>query len=96
MMKEILSYPEIRRKSFAKRFSMIDMPDLVELPKTSYSAFLQKDISPEKRKNIGLESVFRSVFPIKDFNEYASLEYVEYKLGEPKYDIDECVQKGLT
>ena len=96
MMKDILSYPEIRRKSFAKRFSMIDMPDLVELPKTSYSAFLQKDISPEKRKNIGLESVFRSVFPIKDFNEYASLEYVEYKLGEPKYDIDECVQKGLT
>ena len=96
MTKDILSYPEIRRKSFAKRFSMIDMPDLVELPKTSYSAFLQKEISPEKRKNIGLESVFRSVFPIKDFNEYASLEFVEYKLGEPKYDIDECVQKGLT
>jgi len=96
MTKDILSYPDVRRRSFAKRHTLIDMPDLVELPKSSYSAFLQKDIPPEKRRNSGLQGVFKSVLPIKDFNEDASLEFVEYRLGEAKYDIDECVQKGLT
>ncbi len=96
MKKDILSYPEVRRKSFAKRRTLIDMPDLVELPKSSYAAFLQKDVPPEKRRNMGLQGVFKSVFPIKDFNEDASLEFVEYRLGEPKYDMDECIQKGLT
>mgnify|MGYP001766287497 FL=1 len=96
MIEEILLDPQVRRKSFAKRQAILDIPDLVELPKKSYSAFLQKDIAPEKRKDIGLQSVFKSVFPIKDFNEDASLEFVEYRLGEPKYDMDECIQKGLT
>ena len=96
MTKDILSDPQIRRKSFAKRLNTIDMPDLVELPKKSYAAFLQKDIAPEKRENIGLQAVFKSVFPIMDFNEDASLEFVDYRLSTPKYDIDECLQKGLT
>jgi len=96
MTKSILSDPQIRRKSFAKRQTTLEMPDLVELPKKSYTAFLQKDTPPEKRKNFGLQAVFKSVFPIKDFNEDASLEFVEYRLSDPKYDIDECVQKGLT
>jgi DNA-directed RNA polymerase subunit beta len=96
MIEEILLDPQVRRKSFAKRQAILEIPDLVELPKKSYSAFLQKDIAPEKRKDVGLQSVFKSVFPIKDFNEDASLEFVEYRLGEPKYDIDECIQKGLT
>jgi len=96
MIEEILLDPQLRRKSFAKREEILDIPDLVELPKKSYIAFLQKDVPPEKRKDIGLQTVFKSVFPIKDFNEDASLEFVEYRLGEPKYDIDECIQKGMT
>jgi len=96
MIEEILLNPQVRRKSFAKREAVVDIPDLVELPKKSYSTFLQKDIPPEKRKQIGLQTVFNSVFPIKDFNEDASLEFVDYRLGESKYDMDECIQKGLT
>jgi DNA-directed RNA polymerase subunit beta len=96
MIEEILLNPQLRRKSFAKRQDIVDIPDLVELPKKSYSTFLQKDIPPEKREAIGLQNVFKSVFPIKDFNEDASLEFVEYRLGDPKYDMDECIQKGLT
>jgi DNA-directed RNA polymerase subunit beta len=57
---------------------------------------LQKDSSPAQRENIGLQEVFKSVFPIKDFNETASLEFVSYSLGEPKYDVDECHQRGMT
>ncbi len=96
MKESILLNPHMRRRNFGKRQTALEMPDLVELPKSSYSAFLQKDVPPEKRKNIGLQQVFNSVFPIKDFNEDASLEFVEYRLGEPKYDIEECLQKGLT
>jgi DNA-directed RNA polymerase subunit beta len=96
MIENILLNPQMRRKSFAKRQTILDIPDLVELPKSSYSFFLQKDVPPEKRRNIGLQQVFKSVFPIKDFNEDASLEFVEYRLGESKYDMDECIQKGLT
>ncbi len=96
MINDILSDPQIRRKSFAKKQAEIEMPDLVELPKKSYAAFLQKDTAPESRLNQGLQAVFKSVFPIKDFNEDASLEFVDYRLSAPKYDIDECIQKGLT
>ncbi|MCU0577650.1 MAG: DNA-directed RNA polymerase subunit beta [Desulfobacterota bacterium] len=96
MIESILLNPQLRRKNFGKRQTTLEIPDLVELPKSSYSTFLQKDVPPEKRKNIGLQQVFRSVFPIKDFNEDASLEFVEYRLGESKYDMDECLQKGLT
>ena len=96
MTEGILGNPEIRRRSFARRLNQVDIPDLVELPKKSYSDFLQLDVPPEKRKNIGLQAVFNSVFPIKDFNEEAALEFVEYKLDKPKFDIDECIQKGLT
>ncbi|MGC9325513.1 MAG: DNA-directed RNA polymerase subunit beta [Desulfomonilia bacterium] len=95
-MENILLNPQVRRKSFARRQTLLDIPDLVELPKKSYSTFLQMDVAPEKRRNIGLQAVFKSVFPIKDFNEDASLEFVEYRLGESKYDIEECIQKGLT
>ncbi len=96
MIEEILLNPQVRRKSFARRLDIVDIPDLVELPKKSYSGFLQKDVPPEERDDFGLQAVFKSVFPIKDFNEDASLEFVDYRLGEPKYDMDECIQKGLT
>jgi DNA-directed RNA polymerase subunit beta len=84
------------RKNFAKIKKIIDIPNLIDIQKNSYKRFLQIDIPPELRKNSGLEAVFRSVFPIKDFSETASLEYVSYSLGIPKYDVEECHQRGMT
>jgi len=84
------------RKNFAKIKNIIDIPNLIDIQKNSYHRFLQQEVSPESRKNIGLEAVFRSVFPIKDFSESASLEYVSYTLNKPKYDVEECHQRGMT
>jgi len=84
------------RKNFAKIKNVIDIPNLIDIQKNSYMRFLQQEASPESRKNSGLEAVFRSVFPIKDFSESASLEYVSYSLSKPKYDVVECHQRGMT
>jgi DNA-directed RNA polymerase subunit beta len=84
------------RKNFAKIKKIIDIPNLIDIQKNSYKRFLQVDVPAEARKNFGLEAVFRSVFPIKDFTESASLEYVSYSLGIPKYDVEECHQRGMT
>jgi DNA-directed RNA polymerase subunit beta len=84
------------RKNFAKIKNIIDIPNLIDIQKNSYRRFLQQEVSPELRKNSGLEAVFRSVFPIKDFSESASLEYVSYVLNKPKYDVEECHQRGMT
>ncbi len=84
------------RKNFAKIKKIIEIPNLIDIQKSSYKRFLQLDVPVESRKNFGLEAVFRSVFPIKDFTETASLEYVSYGLGTPKYDVEECHQRGMT
>jgi len=84
------------RKNFATIKKIIDIPNLIDIQKNSYKRFLQLDIPAEIRKNSGLEAVFRSVFPIKDFSEISSLEYVSYSLGTPKYDVEECHQRGMT
>ena len=84
------------RKSFAKIPSSVDLPYLIEIQKTSYNQFLQAEIEPGKRKNVGLESVFRSVFPIQDFAGTASVEFVSYSFEEPKYTVDECRQRGMS
>jgi len=84
------------RKSFAKIRSIVDIPDLIEIQKQSFERFLQTEIESEKRENTGLQAVFNSIFPIKDFNETASLEFVGYTLEEPKYDVQECLQRGMT
>jgi len=84
------------RRNFGKIKKIIDLPYLIEIQKTSYDLFLQSDIAPDQRQNIGLQGVFRSVFPIKDFKETSSLEFVSYILGEPKYDVVECYQRGMT
>src|ERR671923_1935851 len=84
------------RKSFAKLKQVIEIPNLIDIQKRSYDKFLQLDIPPEKREDIGLQGVFKSVFPIKDFNETSSLEFVSYHLEKPKYDVDECHQRGMT
>jgi DNA-directed RNA polymerase subunit beta len=84
------------RKHFAKVSNIIDIPNLIDIQKTSYARFLQADIPASARKQSGLESVFRSVFPIRDFSDTCSMEYVSYDLGTPKYDVDECHQRGMT
>src|SRR5882724_8771909 len=84
------------RRTFGRIKKIIDIPNLIEIQKRSYEEFLQKDVAPEVRKDQGLQAVFKSVFPIKDFNETASLEFVSYTLSEPKYDVEECHQRGMT
>jgi len=87
--------PRIRR-FFSKIPSILDIPNLIEIQKQSFERFLQTHVEPEKRENTGLQAVFNSVFPIRDFNETASLEFVGYTLEEPKYDVQECLQRGMT
>ena len=84
------------RKSFAKIAKIIDIPNLIDIQKQSYEKFLQKDIPAEQREDVGLQGVFKSVFPIKDFSETSSIEFVSYTLDKPKYDVDECRQRGMT
>ncbi|MGE5048301.1 MAG: DNA-directed RNA polymerase subunit beta, partial [Deltaproteobacteria bacterium] len=84
------------RKNFAKIQKIIDIPNLIDIQKHSYDKFLQADKAPEQREDTGLQGVFKSVFPIKDFNETSSLEFVSYHLEKPKYDVDECHQRGMT
>lgn len=84
------------RKHFAKVTNIIDIPNLIDIQKTSYKRFLQSDVATADRKQSGLEAVFRSVFPIRDFSDTCSMEYVSYGLGTPKYDVEECHQRGMT
>jgi DNA-directed RNA polymerase, beta subunit/140 kD subunit len=95
MPNRLLASKQIRR-SFGKIPRIAALPDLVEMQKESYARFLQKDVSPEKRKDEGLQGAFKSVFPIKDFTGTASLEFVSYNFGEVKYDECECIDKGMT
>src|SRR5579859_5291769 len=84
------------RKNYAKINKIIDIPNLIDIQKQSYEKFLQKDIPQDQREDVGLQGVFKSVFPIKDFSETSSLEFVSYNLDKPKYDVDECRQRGMT
>ncbi len=84
------------RRSFAKIREVAAMPNLIEIQRQSYEAFLQADVQPEDRKMQGLQEVFSTVFPIKDFADKAEIDYVRYELEEPKYDTDECQQRGMT
>jgi DNA-directed RNA polymerase subunit beta len=97
-MSEILfseNAPRVR-KDFSKIPRILEIPNLIEIQKESFERFLQTRIEQEKRENTGLQAVFNSVFPIKDFNDTASLEFVGYTLEEPKYDVQECLQRGMT
>lgn len=84
------------RHSFARTQSLVEIPNLIVLQKKSYENFLQKDVDFDRRGEDGLNGVFKSVFPISDFNNTASLEFVSYTLEAPKYDVDECRQRGMT
>jgi DNA-directed RNA polymerase subunit beta len=84
------------RKSFGRIPEMAPMPNLIDVQRSSYEAFLQSDIKPDNRTHTGLQEVFKSVFPIDDFAGRGRLEFVDYELEEPKYDVEECIQRGMT
>src|SRR6476646_4159872 len=84
------------RKTFGRIPEVAPMPNLIEVQRSSYDHFLQMGVAAEQRANVGLQEVFRSVFPIRDFSERAQLECVRYELETPKYDVDECQQRGIN
>ena len=84
------------RHTFGSIAEVAAMPNLIEVQRTSYETFLQRDIPAHEREDIGLQEVFKSVFPINDFAGKSMLEFVSYKLEDPKYDVEECQQRGMT
>ncbi|MBN1655145.1 MAG: DNA-directed RNA polymerase subunit beta [Deltaproteobacteria bacterium] len=84
------------RENFGTIDTVIGIPNLIDIQMQSYQKFLQIDVDPNDRKDIGLQGVFRSVFPIRDFNNQSELVFVSYALERPKYDMDECRQRGMT
>jgi len=84
------------RKSFGRIPEVAPMPNLIAVQRASYEAFLQMHTAPDARTHTGLQEVFKSVFPIDDFAGRGRLEFVQYELEEPKYDVEECIQRGLT
>src|SRR3984957_8859856 len=84
------------RKFFGKIEEVAEMPNLIEVQKASYDQFLLVQEPPGGRPNEGLQAVFKSVFPISDFSNVSMLEFVKYEFEAPKYDVDECRQRGMT
>ena len=95
-----LSFTEKKsiRKNFGKLKEILSIPNLIEVQKNSYSEFLNVK-GLEEKENVsskGLDRVFKSIFPIEDLAEKATLEYVSYRLEKPKYGVEECIQRDLT
>ncbi|MDR2417145.1 MAG: DNA-directed RNA polymerase subunit beta [Holosporales bacterium] len=84
------------RKSFGKITETLALPDLIELQRSSYEAFLQLKVLPAERTSSGLQGVFAAAFPVKDFSGHAQVDFCYYEFDETKYDEEECRQKGLT
>ena len=84
------------RKNFGKIRKIVEIPDLIGMQRESFRRFLQMDVPPEDRKDMGLQAVFNSVFPIKDFTGSASLEFVDYRFAEIKHGVDECIHRGMS
>ena len=84
------------RKDFGKLSDIMEVPYLLSIQVDSYSQFLQLNVPAEEREDVGLHAAFRSVFPIVSYSGNAALEYVDYRLGEPPFDVKECVLRGIT
>ena len=84
------------RRYYGKIREVLEMPNLIEVQKCSYDLFLNSGDEPKPTDGYGIQGVFQSVFPIRDFNENAILEFVSYELQPPKYDVDECQQRDMT
>src|SRR6201985_2624485 len=84
------------RRNFGRIPEVTPMPNLIDVQRASYEAFLQMNVRPDSRLHAGLQEVFKAVFPIDDFAGRGRLEFVYYELEEPKYDVEECIQRGMT
>jgi DNA-directed RNA polymerase subunit beta len=84
------------RHSFGKYGHAVPVPDLIQIQRASYLKFLQREVDPDQREDVGLQRIFRSVFPIKDFNDTSSLAFVSYNLNRPQYTVEECRQRGMN
>ncbi len=84
------------RKMFGKIREVADMPNLIEVQRSSYDLFLSSGEGPEPADDTGIQGVFRSVFPIKDFNDTSTLDFVSYELEAPKFDVEECQARDMT
>ncbi|MCP5362027.1 MAG: DNA-directed RNA polymerase subunit beta [Hyphomicrobiales bacterium] len=84
------------RHNFGRLTSVTELPNLIEIQKKSYDAFLQINIPSDQRSDTGLQAVIKSVFPINDFSDAATLEFVKYEFDAPKYDVEECIQRDIT
>ncbi|MEE2860182.1 MAG: DNA-directed RNA polymerase subunit beta [Paracoccus sp. (in: a-proteobacteria)] len=84
------------RRYYGNIREVLQMPNLIEVQKSSYDLFLNSGEGTAHTDGEGIQGVFQSVFPIKDFNETATLEFVKYELERPKYDVDECQQRDMT
>ena len=93
-----ITYTNVKkiRKSFGNIPHITPLPNLIEVQKRSFDNFLQLNINPEDRLNNGLHAIFKSVFPINDYTERATVDYVSYDIGVPKYEVEECSQRGMT
>jgi DNA-directed RNA polymerase subunit beta len=84
------------RKSFGKLPDTMDLPYLLAIQLDSYKDFTQADVAPEDRKDTGLHAALNSIFPIVGYSGNAALQYVDYNLGKPAFDVDECKLRGVT
>ncbi len=84
------------RKNFGKLKESLSIPNLIEVQKNSYKELTEFKTEPNLQITKGFDRVFKSIFPIEDINDKATLEYVSYKLDKPKFDTEECIQRGLT
>jgi len=84
------------RRYYGKIREVLEMPNLIEVQKSSYDLFLRSGDAAQPTDGEGIMGVFQSVFPIKDFNETSILEFVKYDLEKPKYDVEECMQRDMT
>ena len=93
-----LSFTEKKniRKNFGKLKETLSIPNLIEVQKNSYKDLTENKLNVESHLVKGFDRVFKSIFPIEDINDKASLEYVSYRLEKPKFDVEECITRGLT
>src|ERR1043165_466421 len=86
----------LKQISFAKLEGGMEMPHLLDIQVRAFEALLQTDAAAAEREDIGLERVFKDLFPISDVHENFSLEFVRYSRGEPKYSVEECIERDMT
>ncbi len=86
----------VKRVDLSKIEKVLEIPNLIQVQHESYNEFLQLNVPVEKRKDTGLQAVFKSIFPITDYNGRASLEFISYAIGAPKWNEEECRERGMT